>query len=137
MPDKVFLDSNIVIYLYSQDEMAKKTAAEALFNMPDIRVLITQQVLCESANVFVHKFNVAGLDVVAALREIIASVRLVWTSPETVFSAVKLQSQYRYSFWDSMIIASALENGCSVLYTEDLQHGQVIEKQLSIVNPFI
>jgi predicted nucleic acid-binding protein len=43
----------------------------------------------------------------------------------------------RFSFWDSMMIASALDNHCSVIYTEDLQHGQVIENKLKIINPFI
>jgi predicted nucleic acid-binding protein len=49
--------------------------------------------------------------------------------------AVEVRTRYRYSFYDSLIIAAALEAGCTRLYSEDLQHGQRIER-LTIVNPF-
>jgi predicted nucleic acid-binding protein len=45
-------------------------------------------------------------------------------------------NRYHFSYWDSLIVASALESGCSILYSEDLQDGQVIENSLKIVNPF-
>jgi predicted nucleic acid-binding protein len=51
--------------------------------------------------------------------------------------AFRLRSKYAISFWDSLIVASALDNGCKLLYSEDMQHGQVIEKKLNIMNPFI
>ena len=57
-------------------------------------------------------------------------------SLKTVFSAWKLREKYKYSYWDSLILASALENSCSILYSEDMQHGQVIEDNLKIINPF-
>ncbi|MBX6423467.1 PIN domain-containing protein [Thermosulfurimonas sp. F29] len=51
--------------------------------------------------------------------------------------AMFVKEKYKYNYWDSLIIASALENDCSVLYTEDMQHGQIIEGRLKIVNPFV
>jgi len=57
-------------------------------------------------------------------------------SLKTVFRAWKLREKYKYSYWDSLILASALENSCSILYSEDMQHGQVIEDNLKIINPF-
>jgi predicted nucleic acid-binding protein len=50
--------------------------------------------------------------------------------------ALSLANQYKYSYWDSLIIASALENKCKILYTEDMQDGQIIEGKLKIENPF-
>ena len=50
--------------------------------------------------------------------------------------AMTIKARYKYNYWDSLIIASALQNNCSILYTEDLQDGQVIENALKIVNPF-
>ncbi len=47
-----------------------------------------------------------------------------------------IKKRYRFSYWDSLIIASALENNCSILYSEDMQHSQVIEDNLKIINPF-
>ena len=50
--------------------------------------------------------------------------------------AIDIKARYKFSFWDSLIVASALENKCGILYTEDLQHDQVIETTLKVVNPF-
>lgn len=55
----------------------------------------------------------------------------------TILSAFKSSVQYQYSHWDSLIIASALQNNCNKLYSEDLQNGQIIEKKLTIINPFL
>jgi len=54
----------------------------------------------------------------------------------TIESSFELKNKYGYSIWDSLIIASALENNCSILYTEDMKNGQVIENRLKIINPF-
>ncbi len=50
---------------------------------------------------------------------------------------LKIAEKYGFSFWDSMIVAAALNNHCSLLYSEDLQHSQTIEGRLKIVNPFV
>jgi len=55
---------------------------------------------------------------------------------DTIKKANTIKYKYGYSFYDSLFIASALEAGCTILYSEDLQDGQVIEKTLTIVNPF-
>ncbi len=56
---------------------------------------------------------------------------------ETLAAAFEIRERYRFSWWDSLIVASALETECEQLYTEDLQHGQIIEDRLRIVNPFL
>jgi len=55
---------------------------------------------------------------------------------KTVEKAWHIRIKYQFSYWDSLIVASALGMNCSVLYTEDLQHNQIIEEKLKIVNPF-
>lgn len=57
--------------------------------------------------------------------------------PSTIEHALHLAQAYRYSYYDSLILAASLEKTCHVLYSEDMQHQQVIEQQLTIVNPFI
>ncbi|MFZ8805680.1 MAG: hypothetical protein ACO2PO_22235, partial [Candidatus Calescibacterium sp.] len=54
----------------------------------------------------------------------------------SVDKALSLANQYKYSYWDSLIIASALENKCKILYTEDMQDGQILEGKHKIENPF-
>ncbi len=56
---------------------------------------------------------------------------------ETLLAAFKVRERYRFSWWDSLIVASALETESDQIYTEDLQHGQIIEGRLRVVNPFI
>ena len=55
---------------------------------------------------------------------------------ETIKYSWRIRRKYSYSYWDSLSIASALENNCKALYTEDMQDGQIIEDKLTIINPF-
>lgn len=54
----------------------------------------------------------------------------------TIERGLDFARQYRYSYWDSLILSSALENDCTILYTEDMQDGKVMENQLRIINPY-
>jgi predicted nucleic acid-binding protein len=56
---------------------------------------------------------------------------------DTINSALNIHFKYHFSYYDSLIIASALQNECSILYSEDLNHNQKIENVLTIINPFI
>jgi predicted nucleic acid-binding protein len=56
---------------------------------------------------------------------------------EQVIKAIEIRGRYGFSYWDSLIVATALLSGCSILYSEDMQHDQVIESTLKIINPFI
>ena len=55
---------------------------------------------------------------------------------ETVRRCMDIKERYGYSWWDSLVLASALDSGCTVLYSEDMQSRQVVEGSLRIVNPF-
>jgi predicted nucleic acid-binding protein len=61
--------------------------------------------------------------------------KVVLLRKSSVDKALSLANQYKYSYWDSLIIASALENKCKILYTEDMQDGQIIEGKLKKENP--
>jgi len=75
------------------------------------------------------------------LKAIVASFyarcRVLGGSPETHRTASRLRTDHQFSYWDSLIVAAALEAGCSILYSEDMQHGQVIDDRLTIVNPLL
>ncbi|OQY54626.1 MAG: DNA-binding protein [Candidatus Parabeggiatoa sp. nov. 2] len=135
MNDKRFFDSNIVVYLYSQDEPDKQSIAKKLFrnNQP----IISTQVLGELANVLRRKFQMEYTDIVAAITQITDVSQVATITSDNIVSALNLANKYHYSFYDSLIIAVALAENCTILYTEDLQHGQVIESTLTIQNPFL
>jgi predicted nucleic acid-binding protein len=127
-----FLDTNILLYLLSGDE-AKADRAEALLASG---ASISVQVLNEFASVAVGKKAVGYNE----LREILSVIRRFCSvrplDLATHDLGLDVAERYRFSIYDSMIVAAALRAGCSTLYSEDLQHGQVIE-QLTIRNPFI
>ena len=135
--DKSFLDTNILIYLYSQDEPAKQAiAADLISNLENIFVISTQ-VIGEFVNTLFSKFGCDIPSIRVAIDDFRGQFELVPIQFSTIDKAMFLIEKYRFSYWDSMIVASALENGCTVLYSEDLQHLQKIEEKLTIVNPFL
>jgi predicted nucleic acid-binding protein len=66
-----------------------------------------------------------------------ATCRVEIVTPATIQRALDIASRYGFSWFDSLIVATALDAGCDTLYTEDLQHGQMIEGKLTVTNPFI
>ncbi len=134
MSGKTFLDTNIVVYLYSGDEPKKRSAALALIEQNNI--VVSTQVLSELANTLSRKFSLS-FDVVAqAVAEVGDACTVVPVMPDTIAQALALAQRYRYSYYDSLILAAALSAGCQTLATEDMQHGQIIEDALTIHNPF-
>lgn len=128
------LDTNVIFYLYSQDEPEKSSIAASLIVQGNI--LISRQVVNEICNVLMRKFSKSPADVRNVLKELELIPVLELTGAVTL-KALDIIEKYRFSFWDSMLVACALENNCEILYTEDLQHGQIIENRLKIVNPFL
>jgi predicted nucleic acid-binding protein len=128
----VFFDTNVVLYLLSADP-AKANRAEELLAIGGV---ISVQVLNEFAAVASRKLGMAW----AEIREVLAQVRVVCPvepiSADTHERALQVAERYGLSFYDASIVAAALLAGCTTLYSEDLQGGQVIERQLTIRNPF-
>jgi len=135
MPGKRFLDTNVLLYLYSEDEPVKQATADTLVRGEE-RAWVSAQVLSEMANVLRRKFGVAYPDIGAAIAEVRAACEVHVVTPETVAFALSLGERYRYSYFDSLILAAALECECETLASEDMQHGFVVESRLTIHNPF-
>lgn len=132
MPAKVFIDTNIVIYSLGPHS-AKAAMAAPLFAE---RPTISTQVLSETANVALKKLAlpVSETGKLLAMLEAICRVEIV--TPATIQHALDICGRYGFSWFDSLIVATALEAGCDTLYTEDMHHGQLIEDRLKIINPF-
>jgi len=130
--DKRFIDTNILLYLLSEDQDKAERAEEVL----SLGGVVSVQVLNEFASTSLRKLKMTCPEV----REIIDVIRELCTvvpvTLDTHSLGLDIVERYRFSFYDALIIASALENGCSLLFTEDLQHGQHIDKKLGIHNPF-
>jgi predicted nucleic acid-binding protein len=127
-----FFDTSVLLYLLSADT-AKADRAESLLASGGT---ISVQVLNEFASVGLRKLAMS----VAELREVLEPVRSVCrvepVIEDTHDRALALSERYGFAFYDALLIAAALRAGCARLYSEDLQHGQLIDRQLRIFNPF-
>jgi predicted nucleic acid-binding protein len=94
------------------------------------------QVIGEISNVLTKKYPALEKEIELFLQDISEFYEIITISKNLLFKALKLHFKYKFSSFDSLIIASALEADCNILYSEDMQHGQVIENTLKIVNPF-
>ena len=136
MPAERFLDTNVLLYLYSEDEPERLARARELV-IGGTGIWVSTQVLSEMANVLHRKFGVAYPNIVLALNEIRAVCAVHQLTPETIALALSLAERYRYAYYDSLILAAALECGCQELASEDMQNGFVVDSRLTIRNPFM
>lgn len=132
---KHFLDTNILIYAYSNNELTKADKANALIF--EEYSLISLQVINEFANICLKKLRLDGEAVILAIKEVTRATNVVSFSISTQLQALQLCHQHSFSYYDALIVATALENGCTTLYSEDMQNNQLIDNQLRIVNPFM
>jgi predicted nucleic acid-binding protein len=132
----VFLDSNILLYVYSNNETIKQQISKQL--IVKNYTVISTQVLQEVSNILSRNFKSDYSTIKTLLSECIQNINEVYTNKQsTVFRACDIAERYKFSFYDCLIVAAALESGCRLLYSEDLQHNQQIEHALTIVNPYI
>lgn len=132
--DNVFLDSNIIVYSYSSTELNKQEVARQLIT--DSNSFISTQVLQELCNIVTRKFRFSYGQAAAAVQECCQNNNLHTNTATTILQACQIADRYGFSFFDSLIIAAALESNCVLLYSEDLQDGQVIDGRLTVRNPF-
>ena len=134
-----FLDSNIFVYLFDEGAHEKRSIAEAITrNAIEARAgCISFQVVQETLNVLTRKLAVpvTNADAQGFLHKMLMPLWRVMPSQKLYSEAIALQRRLRLSFYDSLIVAAALEAGCKRLLTEVMKDGQRIEG-LRIENPF-
>jgi len=134
MKGKFFLDTNILISLYSTEEKKQKRVLELLQN--DDTSVISTQVLSEFCNILKKKFNFNTKQLNILLQDFEKNFLLHTTDIEQIKTALTISDRYKYSFYDALVIAGAIHSGCTLLFSEDLQHGQTILNKVKITNPF-
>lgn len=129
---KCFFDTNILLYLLSGDSQ-KANQAEAIIATGGI---ISVQVLNEFASVAVRKLGMTYAEIREILMVIRTNCKVVPLTIETHEHGLDIAERLGFSLYDSLIVSAALQSGCSMLYSEDLQHGQKVGGHLLISNPF-
>lgn len=128
-----FLDTNIVLYAYGNDEFKQKIACRLLADYPTI----STQVINECIHVMRRKLRWNIQTVAEELELLLVLIHLKTVDMDHIRLGWKLAARYGFSHYDSLMVACALETGCKHFYSEDMQHGQLIENSLQIINPFL
>ena len=133
MTDRIFVDTNIVLYTLGQDEEKRLIARKILSQNP----IISTQVVNESINVCLRRFRFTKEQAYDFADKIMLRTDVRPIEEATIRKSAEIALRYQFSNWDSLIIASALLESCHFLYSEDMQHNQIIDNMLHIVNPFL
>jgi len=128
------VDTNILLYLRNIDSPKKQKKAN---NLIDLSPVVSSQVISEYLNVSKRLLKLPKEQILDICLDDLECCNIHTVTLSTLFLARKLISKYDFQLFDSIIVASSLEADCEILYSEDLQHNQLIENRLKIINPFI
>jgi predicted nucleic acid-binding protein len=127
-----FFDTNVLVYVAS-DDTAKADRAEAVIADGGA---VSVQVLNELANVARRKMRMSWNETHVFLKMVRDLLSVHPFTIEAHDTGLRLAEKYGFATYDAMIAASALHAGCDILWSEDMQHGIVIDRTLRVLNPF-
>jgi len=137
MTEKIFIDTNILVYAFLKNDTVRHDLAVKLMSeIIGAEIFVSIQVMSE-IYAALSKNGVGHEEIAEYLSELEERMNIQPIYFDTVKKCLSLKKKYSYSYWDSLILSSSLESGCTVVYSEDMQHGQVIEQTLTIMNPFL
>jgi predicted nucleic acid-binding protein len=131
MPGR-FVDSNVLLYLVLDKEKATRVRGVLALGCT-----ISVQVLNETTNVLRRKYKMPWDEVrqfLAVIRDLTETIPIDVSIHET---GIDIAERYGFSIYDSMIVAAAMRSDCETVFSEDMQHGQIIDGQVRITNPFV
>ena len=135
MKDKVFVDTNIFVYAYTDGKINKHKIAKEFLQDPCNTIVISTQVLSELYSTLL-KLDIEHDKAVSAIDEILKYCTVESVNLKTVKGALTLKKRYGFNYWDTLILSSALENNCKLIISEDMLHNQTIDNSLTITNIF-
>ena len=140
MPDKVFVDTNIWLYSFIQNENAagdERHGSAYVFLSALSRPVLNSQVIRETCSNLIKKSICSEERIRLLLRDWHRDCEIHSSSAAQHILASELRKRHSFSYWDSLIVAAALDAGCATLYSEDMQHEHVIDGCMTIINPFL
>jgi predicted nucleic acid-binding protein len=138
MTGKVFLDTNILLYAEFDDGSDKHRITKKLL-LEDLvggEVFVSTQVFNEFYVQAIRKGESVD-EVEMVLQQYLAKFNVLPVDLNLVKNTWRIKKRYQFSYWDSLIVAASLESACNIVYTEDLQDGQLIENTLKVINPML
>jgi len=135
MKDKVFVDTNLLVYAISTDAV-KADKIEHLFR-ESFDFVVSTQVINEFVHTCHRKQLLPADDIRRLVEDFLLFFDLVTIEETTILTAFDLKARHGFAWYDALIVAVALEIGCATLYSEDMHHGLVVEGRLTIRNPLL
>ena len=133
--ESYFIDTNLWLYAFIEgDDPHKTDRAKSLIETQNV-FYVSAQVINEVCVNVIKKAHFSEPQVQQLIESFYAKYMVVELSKSLLLKASTLREQYAFSFWDSMIVSSALHANVSVLYSEDMQDGLVVENRMRIINP--
>ena len=132
--ESCFIDTNIWLYAFTEDDADKKDIAQALIKTS--RPIVRVQVINEICVNLVKRAKFPETQIGELIETFYQKYEVVNMEKGVLLSASQLRQEYPFSYWDSLIVAAALASDVETLYSEDMQHGFVVRESLKIVNPF-
>jgi predicted nucleic acid-binding protein len=133
MNNSVAVDTNVLLYLHNKSDDRKRRIAE---NILADNPKIPAQVISEYLNVTRRLLDLSKTEIVKQCADLLQDCEIIPMSYQTLTDASNIVDKHNFQIFDSIIIAAALQANCSVLYSEDMQHGFVI-RSMTVLNPFI
>ncbi len=137
----VFIDSNIWLYCFLADQdpdpeedARKRSIALSLTSSSDI--IISVQVINEVCAVLLRRMRLTEEEISGLISEFSNRCVVTEMTVLVLVKASQLRRQYNFSFWDSLMVASALLSGANIFYSEDLQDGLMVGDRITVINPF-
>ena len=131
-----FIDTNIWFYSFvEQDDPVKSEKARALIRA--VKPVVSTQVISEVCANLLKKAHSPEDSIAEVVASFFDAYVVVTIDQAVLLNASKLRKRHSFADWDSLIVASALAAGCKILYSEDMQHGLVINRRLTVLNPFV
>ena len=131
-----FVDSNIWLYAFISNSKEKQKLEIAQKIVLANNIAISTQVINEVSVNLIKKAKFSENDIQELVQDFYFNYQVISIDSIIQINASKLRQNYCFSYWDSLIIASALQARADILYTEDMQNGLVVDKSLTIINPF-
>jgi len=143
MKDNIFIDTNIFVYAYLKAPKKEADYTKHLQAQKLLSSFTNKQSICISSQICneyysaLLKNKIENEEIQKSLNNLIKNINVAPVSKDTILQAFEIKNLYNFSYWDSLVLSSALENRCNIIYSEDMQHKQIIEQSLQIVNPFV
>lgn len=130
---RAFADTNVAVYCLDADVILRTKALAVMRSRPVISI----QVVNEFIAVLLRQGRLPRETVIRLARILMNRCEVMSVTRQIVENAFRVGNRYQISHWDSLIVAAALAADCDTLFSEDLQHGQIFDGQLTVTNPFL